>query len=106
MLKRLIAGMLLLLTTVVSAEGRNKVNKYCTAHANMTYQVFELRKVEGLSYSSFVSQVEHSKKHLNLSSRFFFTHAYSLPLNHSKLQVIDSAYKLCVSSYNELLAMN
>jgi len=98
--------MLLLPTSVASADGHDKINKYCTAHANMTYQVFELRKVEGLSYSSLISQVEHSKKHLNLSSRFFFTHAYSLPLNHSKLEVIDSAYLLCVSSYNELLAMN
>jgi len=106
MLKILIAWMLLLLTSVASADGRDKIHKYCTAHANMTYQVFELRKVEGLSYSSFISQVEHSKQHLNLSSRFFFTHAYSIPLNHSKQQVHDSAYQLCVSSYNELLAMN
>ncbi|OUR64594.1 hypothetical protein A9Q79_04630 [Methylophaga sp. 42_25_T18] len=102
---KLIMGMILLsATAVVNATEHDRMTRYCSAHADMTSTVFELRKVEGVSLSSFISQVEGSGKKLNSNTRYFFTYAYNLPIKYSKKQVFDSAYALCSSTYDSLVA--
>ena len=96
--------MFLSTTTVAQASEDNITDKYCTAHANMTSRVFEVRKVEGVSLDSFISQIEASGKKVSTSTKYFLTHAYNVPLKLRKSQVFDSAYELCFSTYDGLLA--
>ncbi|PCH63291.1 MAG: hypothetical protein COC04_04590 [Gammaproteobacteria bacterium] len=104
MIKPIMGMMFLSATSVVNATEHDRMTRYCTAHADMTSTVFGLRKVEGVSLASFISQVEASGKNLNSNTRYFFTHAYNVPIKYSKKQVFDSAYELCFSSYDSLVA--
>jgi len=105
-MKKLIAAMVLLnvATVVAHANEEDITDKYCSAHADMTSRVFEVRKVEGVNLDSFIAQIEASGKSMNSRTKSFITHAYNVSLKLSKKQVFDSAYELCYSTYDGLIA--